>query len=440
MQPTLLAPVPVAVFRGGALEIKARYNSGTGAPMEACTVGVRTASVSCAAASAEVDGEGFSGTVRLADIQQLDPGWEVGDRLTVVASTREAGEWSETRYDAATCGPPEVSLVEGSGIITGFPHIIAWDYGDFPGWWQCRYELAIRGSRLMGEVSVAGYSSEPMIELTGEEVGFGADFGGTLDALSCTLRVESTSGASAELAFDVAIDGSVEAPEVSASVDDGRLLVESSAPFELFAIGKGGGERAAWTKTGSLMFDLPDAASRYCAVTLGSGRVGRADEVPVQIGRFPCSYLDYIAGGERKRLELRYNPEESASMAGDSEMVRYAGRANPVRAFVAMDVAISASAVAMEPLDLGELQDELRGIEAVYRSGKGGIWRVVVDSVRWARARGKALAGEVELSMTVVDGSPYGLLYDSPVYVDRMLYPGPDVYPGPNLYPGVQRG
>ena len=42
--------------------------------------------------------------------------------------------------------------------------------------------------------------------------------------------------------------------------------------------------------------------------------------------------------------------------------------------------------------------------------------------------------------MTVVDGSPYGLLYDSPVYVDRMLYPGPDVYPGPNLYPGVQRG
>ncbi|MFR9168705.1 MAG: hypothetical protein ACLVKI_08525 [Gordonibacter urolithinfaciens] len=70
MQPTLLAPVPVAVFRGGALEIKARYNSGTGAPMEACTVGVRTASASCAASSAEVDGEGFSGTVRLADIQQ----------------------------------------------------------------------------------------------------------------------------------------------------------------------------------------------------------------------------------------------------------------------------------------------------------------------------------------------------------------------------------
>ena len=158
MQPTLLAPVPVAVFRAGALEIEARYNSGTGAPMEACTVGVRTASVSCAASSVQVDGEAFSGTVRLADIQQLDPGWEVGGRLTLVASTCEAGEWSETRYDAATCGPPEVSLVEGSGIITGFPHIVAWDYGDYPGWWQCRYELSIRGSRLMGDVTLAGYS------------------------------------------------------------------------------------------------------------------------------------------------------------------------------------------------------------------------------------------------------------------------------------------
>lgn len=439
MQPTLLSPVPVAVFRDGAVEVKARYNSGTGAPMEACTVGVRTSSTSCAASSVEASGEEFGGRVLLDDIQQLDPGWELGDRLTVLARTCEAGEWSETRYDAATCGPPEVSLVEGSGIITGFPHIIAWDYGDFPGWWQCRYELEIRGSRLMGDVTLAGYSSEPMVELSGEEIGFAADFGGTLERLQCTLRVESTSGASATLEFDVKVDGSVEAPEVSASVDDGRLLVESSAPFELFAI-KSGGERAAWTKTGSLMFDLPDAASRYCAVTLGSGRIGRADEVPVQIGRWPCSYLDYIAGGERKRLELRYNPEESASIAGDSEMVRYAGRANPVRAYVATDVSISASAVAMEPSDLGELQDELRGIEAVYRSGKGGIWRVVVDSVRWARARGRALAGEVELSMTVVDGSPYGLLYDSPVYVDRMLYPGPDVYPGPDLYPGVQRG
>jgi hypothetical protein len=87
---------------------------------------------------------------------------------------------------------------------------------------------------------------------------------------------------------------------------------------------------------------------------------------------------------------------------------------------------MNVSAYLFEPLSLNELLKQFKGREAVYRPSKGGIYRVFVDNLSYtASERYKQISGQVSFSLTRVDGSPYGLFYESPFFKKRAVIPWP---------------
>lgn len=430
MQPTILSPVPFILFSGGSVYIVARYNSGTGAPMQKCEIGVATGKVSLAC-SVVVDGETFSGSAAIADIVQADTTWSVGHDLTIIARTMEAGKWSETHFSARTCGDPSVSLTSGYTTLSAFPHAVTWDYSDVEGFWQCGWVLRITGSRIMGDVELRSYTNSHEALINGSEIAYAADLDGTVDSLHCSLDVLSTSGAVKTLQFDLVVSGNPKKPAITNRPDGGRLLVESSLPFQLFALGDNP-QRAAYSDSGQLLFSLPDSSTRLVAVTLDEARIGRGDELYFS-GEF-CGYLDYVLDGGKRRLDVSWDGGESSSFSSSSDLVHFAGRKYPV-AYMRDSVGTFNISCSVDDADDAVLiAKSIEGVEAVYRPQCGGLYRVVIDKASSSIGDTDGFQS-VAISCNVVDGSPYSLLYDDPFFEDIMLYPGVSVYPGKDTYP-----
>ena len=194
MQPSIISPVPIIVFDGGQVTITAVYHSEHGAPLEDAQIGVATDNTSVAA-DATVSGETITGIALLQDITQADTTWELGDNLTIIARTKEQGEWSETRYTAKTCGNPTVAITSGGSSIPSFPAEITWSYEDYSGFFQNKFELKLHTS-LMGDVVISEYTSRNSVKLNGDEIAYCAAIEGTEETISAELTVYSTSGLS----------------------------------------------------------------------------------------------------------------------------------------------------------------------------------------------------------------------------------------------------
>lgn len=428
MQPTIISPVPTLLFSGGSVVVVARYNSGSGAPMQKCEIGVFTgrSSVAC---PTTVDGENFTGTAIVRDIEQADENWSVGCDLTVIARTMEGGKWSETRFTAKTCGDPGVVLTSGNTSLAAFPHAITWDYADVDGFWQCGWVLRISGSRILGDVELKSYTNDQKALINGAEIAYAADFGGTLESLDCTLEVLSTSGAVRKMHFTLPVSGDPVEPVISSFPDDGRLLIESSAPFQLYALGDFSG-RAAYSYSGQLLFDLPDSKTRLVAVTLDGARIGRGDELSFS-GDF-CGYLDYTINGRKRRFDVGWDGGESSAFSSSVELVHFAGRKYPVAYTRDASGSFSVSCAVESNDDAVSIARSLDGVEAVFRPQWGGLHRVVIDKA--SSSIGDSYQS-ISISCNVVDGSPYSLLYDDPFFEDILLYPGANTFPGKNTYP-----
>ena len=430
MQPSIISPVPTILFSGGSVTIKARYNSETGAPMQQCGVGVATKKTTVAG-TVSVDGEVITGVVQIIDIEQADGDWRIGDDLSVVVRTMENGSWSETRFTAKTCGEPDVVLTSGHETLSSFPHAVTWDYGDGDGFWQCGWKLTVSGSRLMGEVSISSYTNAQEAIIDGSEIAYAADVGGALPTLDCVLEVISTSGASRKTRFRLSVSGGPAKPNIAASVDDGRLLIESTEPFQLYAIGSQP-TRAAYSDSGVLLFDLPDASTRLFAVTLDESKIGRGDELFFSgpLG----GYIDYTLDGGKRRLDVGWEGKESALFSSDVELVHFAGRRYPVSYTRDATGSFSLSCVLDDGEDAVSVCESIKGLEAVYRPQFGGVFRIVVNDASSSIGDDDGIPS-VSLSVNIVDGSPYALIYDDPWFEDVLLYPGDRTYPGDSTYP-----
>lgn len=426
MQPSILSPVPTIAFVGGLLTVEAVYHSGTGAPMQQAEISVSTGRTAVVAATS-ASGESVTGTVKLSDIVASDAAWSLGNDLTIVAKTMEQGAWSETRYTAPTCGPPSVSIVSGAGKLYGFPQEINWTYGDYPGFYQERWKLTVTGSSLVGKVEIESYSATPSLSLEGPEVAYAAAVGGTAAKLTCVLEVWSTSGISASVSFDLVPTSYAVEAKPSASIADGRMLVECGKPFFLYALSDSF-EQCAWSDDGYLNFALPTSGPRWFAVTLGENRIGRADEVHVS-GTIGSAYIDYETDGIMKRVDVELDADASQSITSSIDYHTFAGRENPVGYSRGTSRNLSASCTLFNPQQAHEIADEISGAEAVFRAYNGGIWRVVVDSASNSANKARSASGNLSLSMTVVDGSPYALFYGSPFFRDAQLYPGVKTFP-----------
>lgn len=437
MQPSIISPVPVITFTNGELVVKAIYHSEYGAPLESAQIGVRTANSSAAATNVEIAGEEFTGTVLLSHIQTNDPDWYVGQDLTVVARTREQGVWSETYFTAKTCAEPSVVIATGGSTVYSFPHEINWTYYDYPGYFQCRYELRLK-TNLMGEVSISKYASDLSVTITGKEIAYAAAINGTEEAISCELEVWSTSGLSKVIEFQLQVSASIPQSHASAVVDDGKMIIENADPFFLYALSHGVCSECAYSESGALMFALPlipPDSVRYFVVVLDESRFGRADEIfPSGWDGVPRSYFDYFDNGATKRLELLLDQSDSASIENESSSYVFAGRKDPVVYSRTSNASRDVSCVLMKPVEVDNLLETLRGKEGVYRSSRGDIIRCFVQSVSFSKRTEPGIAGDLSMSLLKVDGSPYRLFYDSPFFTDERLYPGENVFPGPNTF------
>lgn len=436
MKPSIISPVPVITFANGELVVKAVYHSQYGAPLEDAQIGVRTANSSAAATEVSISGEEFSGVILLSHIQTSDPDWFVGQELTIVARTREQGEWSETRYTAKTCAEPSVVIATGGSSILRFPHQINWTYYDFPGFFQCRYELRLKTS-LMGTVSIGAYTSDLSVTISGKEIAYGAAINGTEESISCELEVWSTSGLSKVIEFELAISASIEKSTATAIIDDGKMAVECNNPFFLYALSDECSE-CAYSESGALMFALPIVppnAVRYFVVVLDENRFGRADEIfPSGWDGVPRSYFDYFDNGATKRLELLLDQSDSALVENDLTICTFAGRKDPVVYSRTSSASRDISCVLMKPVEVDNLLETLRGKEGVYRSSRGDIIRCFVQSVSLSKRMEPGIAGDLSMSLLKVDGSPYRLFYESPFFIDARLYPSEDTYPSSSTF------
>lgn len=435
MQPVIIAPVPIILFEDGEVEIHARFRSEFGAPLQSATVGIGTESGGLVNCTVSVDGEEIYATGNLADIQFIDEDFSLGDEVRIVVRTKELEQWSETEYKAVSAGNPTVEVVSGHGTLNGFPHTIQWDYSDFDGYFQCEYELKIKGSNLMGEVVISEYSNSNSLSISGKEIAFASSIGGTVEKLECELTVWSTSGLSATASFELDITGSVSAVSPSGVLSDFKLLVNAGKEFFLYAQVDGITQECGYSESGELLFDLPVKGARYFVVTFNDDHLGRADEVTVTVESMHSPHLDFPDDGVKRRITLLLDNESSASLDNSVEYVHYAGRDDPVGYANDATTTMNVSAYLFEPLSLNELLKQFKGREAVYRPSKGGIYRVFVDNLSYtASERYKQISGQVSFSLTRVDGSPYGLFYESPFFKNAQLYPGPYTYPGPNTW------
>lgn len=425
MQPSIISPVPIITFDDGKVEICAVFHSEYGAPMEDAQIGVATGSTTLAA-DTDISGETVTGVALLADITNADADWTLGDDLTIVARTKEQGEWSETKYTAATCGDPTVTVVSGGSSILSFPAEINWTYEDYSGFFQNKVELKLH-TGLMGDVVLSEYTSRHSIGIDGSEIAYCAAIGGSEGSVAAELTVHSTSGLSKTIALELAVTPNETALEPTASLNDGRLLVECDEPFFLFALYAGRCTQCAYTDSGTLDFLLPINGARYFVVSLNEKRIGRADEISSSVS-IDCGYLDYVDNGVLTRLENLLNGEEGHALENTVQFSHFAGRRNPVAYFRESEKTITAKC-AMFGRDLDAVIESLRGIEGVYRSVRNGIFRVAVDSVEYDLYRGVSGGGGIALKMTVIDGDPYAMFYDSPFFKNAQLYPSATTYP-----------
>lgn len=428
MQPSIISPVPIITFDDDSCRITAVYHSQYGAPLEDAQVGVITPNTTIAATSTTVSGETFTGIVSLQDITTADSTWSLGDDLTILARTKEQDEWSETRYTAKTCGNPTVTIVSGGTSIPSFPAEITWSYDDYDGFFQNKFELTLHTS-LMGDVVIAEYTSRHSVRLNGEEIAYGAAIGGTEQSVNAELVVYSTSGLSKTIDLTLVLTPNTTSIVTSASLNEGRLVVDAEEnPFFLYVLYGGKCEQCAYTESGYLDFLLPISGARYFAITLNDSRIGHGNELDVDID-LNAGYLDYSDNGVLKRLDNMLNPSEDHSLSNDVTYTYFAGRTNPVVYFRESEKTLSAAFEVFDA-DIYSIVESLRNIEGVYRSAKSGsIHRVAIDSVDVTVLTGRANVYELDLGMTVIDGSPYKLFYDSPFFQNAQLYPGEDTYP-----------
>lgn len=431
MQPSIISPVPIIVFGGGNVTVTAVFHSEYGAPIEDAQIGVATANTTIAATTT-ISGETITGLVLLQDITQADTSWELGDDLTIVARTKEQSEWSETRYTAQTCGNPTVTVTSGGTSIPSFPHEITWSYEDYAGFFQNKIELKLHTS-LMGDVVIAEYTSRHSIGISGDEIAYAAAIGGTETSISAELTVWSTSGLSKTIDISLSVQENSTAIAAEASLNDGRLLIESNAAFFLYALYAGKCEQCAYTESGTLDFMLPINGADYFLVSTNSSRIGRADEIAIDrsIGG---GYFDYAVDGVRKRIAHIYDVKEDLTGSTSVTLNYFAGRLNPVAYFRDSNEKLSVGCLIEAPCDMSALINSLRGVEGVYRSAENGIFRVVVESAANSLHESPEIAGSLTMSLDVVDSSPYGLFYDSPFFKDAQLYPGSTTYPSPNTW------
>jgi hypothetical protein len=436
VQPSILSPVPVITFIDGVVTIKAAYHSQYGAPLEDAQIGVKTSKSSASAQEVTINGEEFSGTVLLTHIQASDSDFELGDDLTIIARTKEQGEWSETLYTAKTCGEPEVEIASGSSIPK-FPYELNWEYADYDGFFQCRYELRIK-TRLMGSVSIGKYSAEHNATIDGKEIAYAAAISGTEQSLQCELEVWSTSGLSKVISFALSISASLSAGTPTAELEDGKMKIINGSPFFLYALSNNDCVECAYSESGNLIFSLPiipPDTVRYFVVVLDSNRFGRADEIfPTGWDGVPRSYFDYYVDGSTRRLELLLDQTDEASIENESNSFNFAGRKDPVVFSRSSTISRSVTCVLRKPVEVDSLLESLRGKEGVYRSSRGDIIRCFVQSVSFTKRNEPGIAGDLSMSLLKVSGSPYRLFYESPFFKDKRLYPGPNVFPGPNTF------
>lgn len=436
MQPSILSPVPVITFIGGELTIVARYHSEYGAPLEDAQVGVYTQN-SSVAADVTIDGETITGVVKLDHIQTNDSKWSLGDDLTLSVRTKEQSKWSETRTTEKTCGEPVVKIATGGSTLVGFPHEINWTYQDYEGFYQCKYELRLK-TLLMGTVRITKYASEYSVTIDGSEIAYACAIGGTEQNLPCELEVWSTSGLSKVSTFNLAIDADIPQAKASAQIKDGTMVVESANPFFLYVLSGNTFEQCAYASGTALTFSLPivpPQSVRYFVVTLNEDRFGRADEIkPSGFDGVPRSYFDYYVDGIPQRIELLLDQTDDASVDSDIVSYTFAGRKDPVVYKRTSSASRSVSCVLLKPLDVDALLESLRGTEGVYRSSRGDIIHCFVESVSLSKRTEPGVAGDLDMSLQKVDGSPYRYFYQSPFFSDERLYPGDDVYPGTDTW------
>lgn len=431
MQPSIISPVPIIVFDGGNVTITAVYHSEYGAPLEDAQIGVATANTTVAAETT-ISGETIIGVALLQDITQADTTWELGDDLTITARTKEQGEWSETRYTAQTCGNPTVTITSGGSSIPSFPYELTWSYSDYARFFQNKYELKLHTS-LIGDVVISEYTARHSVQLDGSEIAYCAAVGGTEKTINGELTVYSTSGLSKTIDISLSVQENSTAIAAEASLNDGRLSIESDEAFFLYALYAGKFEQCAYTESGTLDFMLPINGAYYFLVTINSSRIGRADELIVN-GSIGGGYFDYAIDGVRKRIAHIYDAKEDLTGSTTVTLNYFAGRLNPVAYLRESNEKLSVGCLVEAPCDMSALVNSLRGVEGVYRSVENGIFRVVVESAANSLHESPEIAGSLTMSLDVVDGSPYGLFYDSPFFKDAQLYPGSTTYPSPNTW------
>ena len=430
MQPSIISPVPIITFDNGQVTITAVYHSEYGAPLEDAQIGVATANTTIAATTA-ISGETITGVALLQDITQADASWELGDDLTIVARTKEQGEWSETRYTAQTCGNPTVAITSGGSSIPSFPYELTWSYSDYAGFFQNKYEFKLHTS-LAGDVVISEYSAEHSVRLEGDEIAYIAAIGGTETTVSAELTVYSTSGLSKTIELKLSVQANATSITPTVTVSDGRMLVECSKAFFLYVLYGTTLTRCAYAESGTLDFLLPINDARYFVVTLNDKRIGRADEITAPVS-IDCGYLDFEDNGVLTRIENLLEGSENHSVDNSVEFSHFAGRTNPVAYFREPEKSIKASC-SLFGRDLDKLIESLRGKECVYRSVRNGIFRVAIESVDYDLYRGRLGGGGLSFDMTVVDGDPYAMFYDSPFFTNAQLYPSATTYPGSNTW------
>lgn len=428
MNPVIMSPVPIILFADGILTVKAAFRSETGAPMQQADIGFQTANTTLACDTKTKDGI-IIGTISLDSVAVGDPNFVVGDKATIIVKTQENDTWSQTGFTAQTATNPKVSLATGGGSLTGFPWTITWNYEDFSGFYQNKWELRIKGSNLFGEVKLSEYSIERQATINGDSIAFASEIGGSAQTLECELEVWSTSGLSTLVPFTWEIAESTTTTTASATLTDGKMSVNcSNDSFFLFVLADGKLDECGYTETGTLLFDLPIKGARYFVVTLDENRIGSATEL-LPTGSLMSPRLDYFIDGIKQSIVLVLNNEESFTLTNSVTYENFLGRSNPVSYFDNATENCTVSAYFKKPFNTKKILTSLHGIEAVFRPSRGGIYRVFVDSASFANERSFDIAGKLDLSLTVVSGNPYDMFYKSPFFKDAQIYPAEDLFP-----------
>lgn len=432
MNPVIISPVPIILFADGVLTVKAAYKSSTGAPMQDASVSFTTANTTLACDTETVDGE-IIGTLSLTSVTVGDSAFTVGDTATITVKTKENGTWSQTSFSAKTATNPTVTIATGGGALTAFPWTLTWNYTDYSGFYQNKWELRIDGV-LFTEASFSKYTIDQEATIDGSLLAYAAALGGLEHEFTCELEVWSTSGLSTVVPFTWTVAASELTTTATAKYTDGKMQVECDADdFYLFVLVDDELHECAHSENGFLLFSLPTKGSRYFVVVLDEYRIGCATEI-FPTGTLRSPRLDYAVDGVKQSLVLLLDNEENFDLTNNVTYEYFLGRTRPVAYIENSSETLNVSAYLKEPFDTKKVLNSLSGVEAVYRPSRGGIYRVCIDSAKFTNQRSYEIAGQLDLSLTAVTGDPYELLYDSPLFEDKQLYPAEDVYPSDSTW------